>query len=96
MSHGQSDSIAKADPPFSIYRYFSTNNRKFIIADTPGHEQYTRNKMCIRDSSDSTSEYRYSGFQINPWFLFRLDIGTGSHPDGIIQVVIADTSGPSP
>lgn len=23
------------------YRYFSTNNRKFIIADTPGHEQYT-------------------------------------------------------
>ena len=24
------------------YRYFSTNNRKFIIADTPGHEQYTR------------------------------------------------------
>lgn len=25
------------------YRYFSTQNRKFIIADTPGHEQYTRN-----------------------------------------------------
>ena len=25
------------------YRYFSTNKRKFIIADTPGHEQYTRN-----------------------------------------------------
>lgn len=25
------------------YRYFSTSNRKFIIADTPGHEQYTRN-----------------------------------------------------
>ena len=25
------------------YRYFSTGNRKFIIADTPGHEQYTRN-----------------------------------------------------
>jgi sulfate adenylyltransferase large subunit len=25
------------------YRYFSTANRKFIIADTPGHEQYTRN-----------------------------------------------------
>jgi sulfate adenylyltransferase large subunit len=25
------------------YRYFSTPNRKFIIADTPGHEQYTRN-----------------------------------------------------
>jgi bifunctional enzyme CysN/CysC len=25
------------------YRYFATNKRKFIIADTPGHEQYTRN-----------------------------------------------------
>src|SRR5882757_2160802 len=25
------------------YRYFSTKRRKFIIADTPGHEQYTRN-----------------------------------------------------
>ena len=25
------------------YRYFSTQNRKFIIADTPGHEEYTRN-----------------------------------------------------
>ena len=35
-------------PPFTIdvaYRYFSTNNRKFIIADTPGHEQYTRNMI---------------------------------------------------
>lgn len=27
------------------YRYFSTNNRKFIIADCPGHEQYTRNMV---------------------------------------------------
>ena len=25
------------------YRYFATPKRKFIIADTPGHEQYTRN-----------------------------------------------------
>ncbi len=25
------------------YRFFSTEKRKFIIADTPGHEQYTRN-----------------------------------------------------
>ena len=29
----------------AAYRYFSTNNRKFIIADTPGHEQYTRNMI---------------------------------------------------
>jgi len=27
------------------YRYFSTDNRKFIVADTPGHEQYTRNMV---------------------------------------------------
>src|SRR6056297_2212805 len=27
------------------YRYFSSPNRKFIIADTPGHEQYTRNMV---------------------------------------------------
>lgn len=27
------------------YRYFTTNKRKFIIADTPGHEQYTRNMV---------------------------------------------------
>lgn len=27
------------------YRYFSTNKRKFIIGDTPGHEQYTRNMV---------------------------------------------------
>src|SRR3989304_4144981 len=25
------------------YRFFSTDKRKFIVADTPGHEQYTRN-----------------------------------------------------
>ena len=35
------------------YRYFSTNNRKFIIADTPGHEQYTRN--MVTGGSDGQS-----------------------------------------
>ena len=30
------------------YRYFSTARRKFIIADTPGHEQYTRNMATER------------------------------------------------
>ena len=30
------------------YRYFATNRRKFIIADTPGHEQYTRNIPAAR------------------------------------------------
>lgn len=34
------------------YRYFSTNKRKFIIADTPGHEQYTRNMVTGGSTSN--------------------------------------------
>ncbi|MEQ1635912.1 MAG: sulfate adenylyltransferase subunit CysN [Methylococcales bacterium] len=34
------------------YRYFSTSTRKFIIADTPGHEQYTRNMATGASSCD--------------------------------------------
>src|SRR3954468_8888084 len=34
------------------YRYFSTDKRKFIIADTPGHEQYTRNMETGASSAD--------------------------------------------
>ncbi|WDE97972.1 sulfate adenylyltransferase subunit CysN [Lentisphaera profundi] len=34
------------------YRYFSTNNRKFIIGDTPGHEQYTRNMATGASTCD--------------------------------------------
>ena len=34
------------------YRYFSTNSRKFIIADTPGHEQYTRNMITGGSTAD--------------------------------------------
>jgi len=34
------------------YRYFSTNRRKFIIADTPGHEQYTRNMATGASTAD--------------------------------------------
>jgi sulfate adenylyltransferase large subunit len=34
------------------YRYFSTPRRKFIIADTPGHEQYTRNMATGASTSD--------------------------------------------
>jgi len=34
------------------YRYFSTSKRKFIIADTPGHEQYTRNMATGASTSD--------------------------------------------
>ena len=34
------------------YRYFSTPKRKFIIADTPGHEQYTRNMVTGASTAD--------------------------------------------
>ena len=34
------------------YRYFSTTRRKFIIADTPGHEQYTRNMATGASTCD--------------------------------------------
>ena len=34
------------------YRYFSTEKRKYIIADTPGHEQYTRNMATGASTCD--------------------------------------------
>src|SRR5688500_17193626 len=34
------------------YRYFSTAKRKFIVADTPGHEQYTRNMVTGASSAE--------------------------------------------
>ena len=34
------------------YRYFQTTRRKFIIADTPGHEQYTRNMVTGASTAD--------------------------------------------
>ena len=35
----------RASPSMCAYRYFATEKRKFIVADTPGHEQYTRNMV---------------------------------------------------
>ena len=35
------------------YRYFSTPQRKFIVADTPGHEQYTRNMVTGASTADA-------------------------------------------
>ncbi|TCS33983.1 sulfate adenylyltransferase subunit 1 [Paucimonas lemoignei] len=35
------------------YRYFATPKRKFIIADTPGHEQYTRNMVTGASTADA-------------------------------------------
>ncbi len=35
------------------YRYFSTSARKFVVADTPGHEQYTRNMVTGASTADA-------------------------------------------
>jgi bifunctional enzyme CysN/CysC/sulfate adenylyltransferase subunit 1 len=35
------------------YRYFTTSRRKFIVADTPGHEQYTRNMATGASTADA-------------------------------------------
>ena len=46
---------AEREPGITIdvaYRYFSTEKRKFIIADTPGHEQYTRNMATGASTCD--------------------------------------------
>jgi sulfate adenylyltransferase subunit 1 (EFTu-like GTPase family) len=37
------------------YRYFSTEKRKFIIADTPGHVQYTRNMVTGASTANVAS-----------------------------------------
>jgi bifunctional enzyme CysN/CysC len=34
------------------YGFFSTDKRKFIVADTPGHEQYTRNMVTGASTAD--------------------------------------------
>ena len=34
------------------YRFFSTEHRKFVVADTPGHEQYTRNMVTGASTAD--------------------------------------------
>ena len=47
---------AEREPGITIdvaYRYFATRRRKFIIADAPGHEQYTRNMVTAAAGSDA-------------------------------------------
>ena len=39
------------------YRYFTTDNRSFIVADTPGHEEYTRNMAVGASFADCPSSW---------------------------------------
>jgi sulfate adenylyltransferase subunit 1 (EFTu-like GTPase family) len=41
------------------YRYFTTANRKFILADAPGHARYTRNMVSKRLGGANPSAFRY-------------------------------------
>ena len=45
------------------YRYFSTAKRKFIIADTPGHEQYTRNMATGASNCELVKSPHFGGLQ---------------------------------
>jgi bifunctional enzyme CysN/CysC len=52
LVEGLQDEITQGITIDVAYRYFSTEKRKFIIADTPGHEQYTRNMATGASSVD--------------------------------------------
>jgi bifunctional enzyme CysN/CysC len=52
LVEGLQDEIAQGITIDVAYRYFSTEKRKFIIADTPGHEQYTRNMATGASTAD--------------------------------------------
>ena len=47
--------IAEREQKITIdvaYRYFQTSKRRFIVADTPGHEEYTRNMVTGASNAD--------------------------------------------
>src|SRR5438105_10690015 len=44
--------LAQGITSYVAYRFFATDKRKFIVADTPGHEQYTRNMATGASNSD--------------------------------------------
>ena len=58
------------------YRYFSTEARKFIIGDAPGHEQYTRNMVTAASSALTTL------LSVSPFELNRCPLVPTERPDG--------------
>ncbi|MGH9482059.1 MAG: sulfate adenylyltransferase subunit CysN, partial [Terriglobales bacterium] len=61
------------------YRYFATAKRKFIIADTPGHEQYTRNMATGASTADMA--------------VILIDAGQGIQPQTLRHAYIASLLG---
>ena len=61
------------------YRFFGTDHRKFIVADTPGHEQYTRNAgdRCFHRRCCGHIGRRVSGcaYSDSTSFIFNLTAG---------------------
>jgi len=53
LTDGLQDERAQGITIDVAYRYFSTPQRKFIVADAPGHEQYTRNMVTAASTSDA-------------------------------------------
>ena len=63
------------------YRYFSTPRRKFIIADTPGHEQYTRNMATGASTADLAivlMDARTGAAAVPPACVYRFPAGDSS------------------
>ena len=56
------------------YRYFSTAKRKFIIADTPGHEQYTRNMATGASTARAISSSSSASYAGSPMCVVRPSI----------------------
>jgi len=53
LTDGLQDERAQGITIDVAYRYFSTPRRKFIVADAPGHEQYTRNMVTAASTADA-------------------------------------------
>ena len=72
------------------YRYFTTDNRSFIVADTPGHEEYTRNMAvgwtyCERRSRLREEEICICSTECTGWKLYL--IGPEKCKDSIWKTV---------
>src|SRR5262249_40314867 len=53
LTDGLTDGRERGIPIDGAHRYFATARRRFIVADTPGHEQYTRNMVTGASTADA-------------------------------------------